>query len=45
MEWAIATLVGIVAAGFVLAYFLLKVDMSPTEYKVDAAQPSRNVTA
>jgi hypothetical protein len=28
-----------------LAYFLLKVDMTPAEYKLEAAQPPRNVIA
>jgi hypothetical protein len=33
LQWAVATLVGIVTSGFVLAYLLLKVDMSVSENK------------
>ena len=45
LKWALATLSGIIAIGLVLAYSLLKVDMSPVEYKVERPQASRNVTA
>jgi UDP-GlcNAc:undecaprenyl-phosphate GlcNAc-1-phosphate transferase len=44
IQWAFATLLGIVASGLVLAYFLLKVDMTSNEYKVEAAQPPTGVT-
>lgn len=46
IEWAVATLLGILAAALVLAYFLLKVDMTPSSTKPhDAAPHSRNVIA
>ena len=45
LELAIATLFGIIVTMFLLAYFLLKVDMAPAEYKVEPAHPPRNVIA
>ena len=45
LRLAFATLLGIIVAMVLLAYFLLKVDMTPAEYKVDTTQPPRNVIA